>query len=472
MNRVHEQREIANTTRLELQHLAGPSVELPASAKASLLIGRAADCDFMLPDSTVSRHHAKLDLAHGLIEDLASSGGTWVNEKAIEKQSIKPGDRVQIGPWIFAVAHAGTQTEGATIVRANLAASLAAPRLELLLEFFERLNQVGCEQDIYSALVTSALAGSGCQQALIVSLTEPGNRVLAQSPEGSEPIQASRQLVSASRSGDVVTLSDFAIDERSDSIQAQQLVSAMAVALISESSPYACLYLHSHEGAQTAQPDAARFCQALARMAELALARLYQQQALWHQREQIYADLHDDLGARLLNQVYRAHDAASADEARAMLADLRDVVSRPTAGSTDLQDLLAEVRAEALTRLDTAGITLTWRMSPLTAAPHWRHRAAALLSRCLRESISNALRHARPSRIAVEIQNKQDRLLITIRHDGQFSHPESWTKGRGTRSLYQRSKALDGQVNWSIENGQLETRFDLALLPSLMESSA
>ncbi len=470
MDRADEKRELANATWLELQYLAGPELELPATAGARLLIGRAADCDLMLPDSAVSRHHARLDLARGLIEDLASSGGTRVNETLIKTRSIEPGDQIQIGPWVFAIAYAGAQSEGATIVRANLALSLAAPRLELLLNFFELLNQADCEQDIYNALVESALAGSGCQQALIVSMAEPGFRVFAQSPDAPEPIRASQQLISASRNGGVVTLSDFAVVDRSDSIQAQQLVSAMAVALVNEAGPYACLYLHSRKGEQVAQPDAARFCQALARVAELALARLHQQRALWQQREQIYADLHDDLGARLLNQVYRAKDEPSADEARAMLADLRDVVSRPAVGSIGLDDLLAEMRAEASARLETAGISLDWKTDLSIAAPRWSHRAAALLSRCLRESISNALHHAKPSRVAVHVKAKQDRLIVSTRHDGHFSQPESWTRGRGTRSLCQRSKALDGQVSWLVQEQQLETIFDLALQPTSMDS--
>ena len=51
-------------------------------------------------------------------------------------------------------------------------------------------------------------------------------------------------------------------------------------------------------------------------------------QALAEERERIYADLHDDLGAKLLQLIHTANDPRQADLARAVLQDLRDVVTR------------------------------------------------------------------------------------------------------------------------------------------------
>ena len=52
------------------------------------------------------------------------------------------------------------------------------------------------------------------------------------------------------------------------------------------------------------------------------------EQAASQERERIYSDLHDDLGAKLLSLVYRAESPVQADLARAILQDLRDVVTR------------------------------------------------------------------------------------------------------------------------------------------------
>ncbi|MDP1271141.1 hypothetical protein, partial [Klebsiella pneumoniae] len=76
--------------------------------------------------------------------------------------------------------------------------------------------------------------------------------------------------------------------------------SALAVAEAVDDWGDLLLYLDTRRGEAREQPDTARFCQALLRVGSLALSRLHHQQALWDQRERIYSDLHDDLGARLL----------------------------------------------------------------------------------------------------------------------------------------------------------------------------
>jgi hypothetical protein len=69
-----------------------------------LLIGRAATADWCLPDPGVSRRHAvirllRTHLGKGAweIEDLGSTGGTWVNGHAVTSpRRLHPGDRVRL----------------------------------------------------------------------------------------------------------------------------------------------------------------------------------------------------------------------------------------------------------------------------------------------------------------------------------------------------------------------------------------
>ncbi|TVQ38691.1 MAG: FHA domain-containing protein [Wenzhouxiangella sp.] len=451
--------------RLELRRLFGPELDLPATTEGFWLLGRGPDCDLILAHASVSRHHARLDLDRGRIEDLGSSAGTRVNDVLIKSQALKAGDRIQIGPWQFAVTDAGNLATGATVQRAAMTTALAAPRLDLLLKFSETINQADTASEIYSTLTEVAMAGSGCQRAVVIDLDDASLPVLAQSAIHTAPFVASRQLIDASREGGVIQLSELAVGERSASIRARRLISATAVALMNNGVPCACLYLDARDGEATEMPDTARFCQALARMADLALARLHQQQALWQQRERIYADLHDDLGARLLNMIYRAQDTASADEARAMLEDLRDVVSRPAQDQLALPDLLAEIRSEMARRTEAAGIRFSWLTQTLPEPLLWSNRAAALLSRSLREALSNALRHAQPEEIDVQVEARAGRLVLALAHDGQFLPPDQWSPGRGTRSLSERCRALGGTITWSARHGDLETCLNLPLEP-------
>lgn len=67
------------------------------------VIGRDIDCDIVLPDRLVSRHHAHVvwDAANGnegyVVEDLRSKNGTFVNgQELAEPHLLEDGDEIQI----------------------------------------------------------------------------------------------------------------------------------------------------------------------------------------------------------------------------------------------------------------------------------------------------------------------------------------------------------------------------------------
>lgn len=72
------------------------------------IIGRSHDADLELSDPDVSRRHARLDLARGVlyVADLGSRNGTFLNGKALPDGSIelRPGDELDIGNTRITVA--------------------------------------------------------------------------------------------------------------------------------------------------------------------------------------------------------------------------------------------------------------------------------------------------------------------------------------------------------------------------------
>ena len=69
-------------------------------------LGRAIDNDVVLPDTYVSRKHAKISFENGLyvIEDLGSTNGTFLNGDNIQgkgKQPLKDGDEIRLGTTVF-----------------------------------------------------------------------------------------------------------------------------------------------------------------------------------------------------------------------------------------------------------------------------------------------------------------------------------------------------------------------------------
>jgi pSer/pThr/pTyr-binding forkhead associated (FHA) protein len=77
------------------------------------VIGRGENCDLQIPLVNASRRHCEISLADGevKVKDLASSNGTYVNNKRINECPLAAGDRLVIGPVVFTVQIDGVPEE-------------------------------------------------------------------------------------------------------------------------------------------------------------------------------------------------------------------------------------------------------------------------------------------------------------------------------------------------------------------------
>lgn len=89
---------------------------------------------------------------------------------------------------------------------------------------------------------------------------------------------------------------------------------------------------------------------------------LEREQRVEAERELVYRDLHDDLGARLLSLVYQSEKGDARDLARTALQDLRDIVSRVLSTPQNLSAVLADSLAEQLGRAQTLDKTIDWEL--------------------------------------------------------------------------------------------------------------
>lgn len=172
--------------------------------------------------------------------------------------------------------------------------------------------------------------------------------------------------------------------------------------------------------------------------------------AAMEERERIYADLHDDLGARLLELIYAAKDDDTADRARAILQNLRDVVSRSRGDPGTLQDVFGSIRSETSQRLEAMGATLDWQAPEDIPDQHIDAGTALHLHRIVREAVSNAIRHARTRHLRVRLRHStRGDLIVELTDYGVAAGQLAASDGRGVSNMRARAEALAGDIRWA-----------------------
>ncbi len=77
-----------------------PVLVLPAAASGTqILLGRSRSSDVRFLEPSVSRRHAALQRVEGgwLLVDRASTHGTWVNGRRIDRAIVADGDEIRLG---------------------------------------------------------------------------------------------------------------------------------------------------------------------------------------------------------------------------------------------------------------------------------------------------------------------------------------------------------------------------------------
>lgn len=82
--------------------LAGQEYLIPVT---SATIGRASDCDIVIPGTHLSRQHAEFNIKDNAlhIRDLGSANGTFINDERVIDGIALPGDRLRLDVYSFRV---------------------------------------------------------------------------------------------------------------------------------------------------------------------------------------------------------------------------------------------------------------------------------------------------------------------------------------------------------------------------------
>lgn len=194
-------------------YLSGRPQQFETQAE-SILIGRlwrsqTVDLD-LSPDNTVSRRHARLSREDNeyWLEDLGSTGGTWVNgQKIAAKTRLSPDDEITVGQtWLQVVVESSPPETEADILEGLLTSSvsatdspatmlLAAASLEIVnrrLTTFYDLGEALSTLETVEALLQTVVqylrrAIPRAQRSALLLRDEQGLRLKVHSPEQLKP---------------------------------------------------------------------------------------------------------------------------------------------------------------------------------------------------------------------------------------------------------------------------------------------
>ncbi len=180
-----------------------------------------------------------------------------------------------------------------------------------------------------------------------------------------------------------------------------------------------------------------------AQMAELRVEQVTQQE-----RKRIAADLHDDLGAKLLTIVHTSDSERISTLAREALEEMRLSVRGLTGKPVKLIDALGDWRAEVVGRLSQTGVEGEWQAPSEELPQMLSARAYVQTTRILREAVNNIIKHSGASRCSIRCTLNGGDFQLKIQDNGKGIPLEldgRLDRGHGMQSMKHRAKQLHGQ---------------------------
>lgn len=178
------------------------------------------------------------------------------------------------------------------------------------------------------------------------------------------------------------------------------------------------------------------------------LAELRVEQVTEKERKRIAADLHDDLGAKLLTIVHTSESERISSLAREALEEMRLSVRGLTGKPMRLADALADWRAETVLRLGQANIEADWRGPTEEIEQLLPARGFVQTTRILREAVSNIIKHSGASHCKVRCAISERQFGLTVQDNGKGIPMEldgKLDRGHGMSSMKHRAKQMQGQ---------------------------
>ncbi|MBO6517440.1 MAG: sensor histidine kinase [Bacteroidia bacterium] len=193
---------------------------------------------------------------------------------------------------------------------------------------------------------------------------------------------------------------------------------------------------------------------------EKELAQKHTHNEIQKERLRISRDLHDNIGAQLsyiISSMELAERQSSSGDVKSRLSDTRDFTKRTIqefrdsiwamkGGSISFVDWTDRLIDHVKSLQDAWPNTQIRTQVGLTEFPPFNGRHALHLLRIIQEGLNNSLKHGKPSRIDLTIQENSGELVVCIEDDGIGFDLNKTEKGNGLVNFQHRSSMLGGQL--------------------------
>ncbi len=187
------------------------------------------------------------------------------------------------------------------------------------------------------------------------------------------------------------------------------------------------------------------------RKTEQAKLRFEIERSRLGERELLLQDMHDGFGSQLASASLMAeHGQMDQDQVKQILqecmADLYLVMDTLSSEDNTLTDAMVDFRYRLQRRLEAIPVSVHWLVE-LDQWPIQSPRVVLQILRVIQEALSNALKHAQPENIWIELRYlaSEEILHVNVSDDG-LGLPSSLINGRGLSGMQGRARAIGAQL--------------------------
>jgi len=180
------------------------------------------------------------------------------------------------------------------------------------------------------------------------------------------------------------------------------------------------------------------------------------------ERQRIYRNIHDVVGADLLQLVYQLDGHESQNQAKSVMQKIRQSVAVTSKYVIIFDDLFEDLCAEAKMRLALASIDFKYQAS-ITDKNNLPVEVPVALTRIMRELITNVICHASASSVTLDATWAPENKTIVVKDNGVGIKGFN-SSGKGLKSIQDRAQKIQADVCWNkINDAGTEVKLTMRL---------